>query len=141
MRKQTNHKVFPIATVLLLATTLVLLFGDQCGIVGRHVVAFSKRMLGNAGIGIFLGTTWSVLIILADLQLIVFERRLAEKAKSAKSTRRPTTKTDPVLADVRSSLANLGYATKEYEPLVAMMNPARGREALIRDALSKLRVN
>lgn len=151
----------PIPGILLLAFTFFYAFAPACGLVGHWVHRASVLLIGPAGavvLALTLGTI-GVLLVFPIAVWVAATRWFIGRAPANRTTNtrtrrdmppievmvRPAPKLPTVermkLSDVRTALKNLGFEKGEYEPVVAVLDPALPLETLVRGALKELRRN
>ena len=155
-----STKSRPVLAILLVAATVFLLAGRTCGVVGALLSASVTRLLGDAGTALLCATTWCIAFILATpsgtftrMVVTVWHAVKPRRSAAVVVTRAPAEPEDTVdthpmptrdrrtLTAVRDALKGLGYERKEYEPIVASMDPSLGFEKLVKTALKHLQVN
>lgn len=167
-RRHTAPKSRPVAAVLIVASTVFLLLGRNCGVLGALLAGSVDRLLGAAGMGLLCLTAWVLAFILATpagtftrIILALWRARprhnapsvVVMKTRGDERTRGEDveTRTGPTvsvlaprdhmaLQDVRTALKGLGYEKNEIEPLITQMDPSLGFEKLVKSALKSLRV-
>lgn len=65
MKTRNAPKSRPVAAVLIVASTVFLLLGRRCGVLGALVDGSVDRLLGAAGLGLLCLTAWVLAFILA----------------------------------------------------------------------------
>ena len=63
--RNRSPKSRPVAAILIVAATVFLLLGRNCGVLGALVAGSVDRLLGSAGLGLLCLTAWALAFILA----------------------------------------------------------------------------
>jgi hypothetical protein len=63
--RNRSPKSRPVAAVLIVAATVFLLLGRNCGVLGALLAGSADRLLGAAGMGLLCLTAWALAFILA----------------------------------------------------------------------------
>jgi len=166
-RSRSSHspKTRPVLALLIVVSTLFLLAGRSCGVVGALLSASTERLLGVAGTGLLCVTAWALAFILATppgtatrMIVALWHATVTRRHTAAVVVIRPNRgegvdagrgATVPALAPtarrelqaVKDALKGLGYEKYEIEPIVSQMDPAAGFEKNVKSALKALRVN
>lgn len=167
-RRHNAPKSRPVAAIIIVATTVFLLLGSRCGVLGALVDGSVDRLLGAAGLGLLCVTAWSLAFILATPpgtftriivalwrarpkhtpSVVVVQTRGDERTRggdvdagSSATVSAPAPRDRRELQAVKDALKGLGYEKYEYEPLVAQMDASLGFEKNVKSALKSLRVN
>ena len=168
--RHSSPRTRPVVAVLIVAATVFLLLGRNCGVLGALLAGSVDRLLGAAGMGLLCLTAWALAFILATpvgtfsrLVVTLWRHTVARrhtpsvvvmKTRGDERTRSEGVDVGPgptmsvlaprdrmALQDVRTTLKGLGHEKNEIEPLIAQMDPAAGFEKNVKSALKALRVN
>jgi hypothetical protein len=161
-RRNASPKSRPVAAILIVATTVFLLLGTRCGVLGALVSGSVRELLGAAGTGLLVATAWALAFILATpsgtltrMVVSLWRACVTPRHRAAVVVMKTQAELPPVavqklalspsnrmaLKDVSTALKNLGYEKHEIEPIVSQMDPSAGFERNVKSALKALRTN
>jgi len=141
---KTPHR--PLLGIVLLLTAFFLAFSPVCGALGWALNRGAAWLIGSAGTTLlFVGLFFSGLLLIVPVQAWV--RFLKWQPKARADVERPvihekvklTSIPTGTLGEVWGGLVHCGYEPSEFRGMLAKMDPARGTEQLLRDALKELR--
>ncbi len=140
---KTPHR--PFLGIVLLLTSFFLAFSPFCGALGWALNRAVAWAIGQAGgTLLFIGLFFSGLLLIVPLQAWA---KFIKWQPKARATERPVihekVKLSSIptgtLGEVWGGLVHCGYEPAEFRDLIVKMDPQRGTEQLLRDALKALR--
>lgn len=145
---KTPHR--PFLGIALLLAAFFLAFSPSCGALGWALNRGASWLLGQAGstllgVGLFLSGLLLVIPLQAWVKFFKWQPRAAREpaAPVRPIVHEKVVKLSSVpagtLGEVHHGLVHCGYLPSEFRDLLAKMDPARGTEQLLRDALKELR--